>query len=81
MHKLRSLDIAHHVTVGVWTSLCSHVVVSAGDPHRVFTEVSYRKWSQLTLRDRNFRERLGRETVWLGAVNVSTAERHGSQMA
>ncbi|SGY78878.1 BQ5605_C008g04980 [Microbotryum silenes-dioicae] len=64
MHKLRSLDIAHHVTVRVWTSLCSQVVVSAGNPHRALTEVSYKKWFQLTLRDRDFRERLGRETAW-----------------
>ncbi|SGY55507.1 BQ5605_C006g04037 [Microbotryum silenes-dioicae] len=37
-----SLDIAH-VTVRVWTSLCSHVVVSVGDPHRALTEVSCKK--------------------------------------
>ncbi|SGY29087.1 BQ5605_C002g01012 [Microbotryum silenes-dioicae] len=80
MRKLRSLDIAH-VTARVWTSLCWHVVVSVGDPHRAFTEVSYKKCSQLTLRDRDFRERLGREMAWLGVVNVSTAERHGKQMA
>ncbi|SCZ91902.1 BZ3500_MvSof-1268-A1-R1_Chr5-3g08208 [Microbotryum saponariae] len=35
-----------------------HVVVSAGDPHRPFTELGYKKWFQLTLRDRDFRERL-----------------------
>ncbi|SCZ99756.1 BZ3501_MvSof-1269-A2-R1_Chr12-2g03458 [Microbotryum saponariae] len=35
-----------------------HVVVSAGDPHRPFTELGYKMWFQLTLRDRDFRERL-----------------------
>ncbi|SCZ92273.1 BZ3500_MvSof-1268-A1-R1_Chr5-2g07752 [Microbotryum saponariae] len=43
MRHLRSFDIAH-VTVRVWTSLCSHVVVSAGDPQRAFTELGYKKW-------------------------------------
>ncbi|SGY14963.1 BQ5605_C013g07183 [Microbotryum silenes-dioicae] len=64
-YKLRSLDIAH-VTVRVWTSLCSHVVVSVGDPHRAFTEVSYKKWFQLTLRVPDFRERLGRDLARRG---------------
>ncbi|SCZ89407.1 BZ3500_MvSof-1268-A1-R1_Chr9g10399 [Microbotryum saponariae] len=50
-----------------------HVVVSAGDPHRPFTELGYKKWFQLTLRDRNFRERLGRETAWLGVVKDVSA--------
>ncbi|SCZ98333.1 BZ3500_MvSof-1268-A1-R1_Chr3-2g06302 [Microbotryum saponariae] len=35
-----------------------YVVVSAGDPHRAFTELGYKKWFQLMLKDRDFRERL-----------------------
>ncbi|SCZ97856.1 BZ3500_MvSof-1268-A1-R1_Chr3-3g06415 [Microbotryum saponariae] len=69
MHKLRSLDIVH-VTVRVWTTLCMHVVVSAGDPHRAFTEVGYKKWFQLTLRDRDFRE--GLTFFGRGKVNVKS---------
>ncbi|SCZ89462.1 BZ3500_MvSof-1268-A1-R1_Chr1-1g01196 [Microbotryum saponariae] len=43
---------------GPTPTLCMYVVVSAGDPHRAFTELGYKKWFQLTLRDRDFRERL-----------------------
>ncbi|SDA03091.1 BZ3500_MvSof-1268-A1-R1_Chr11-1g03300 [Microbotryum saponariae] len=45
-----------------------HVVVSAGDPHRPFTELGYKKWFQLTLRDRDFRERL---TFFFGRGKVN----------
>ncbi|SGY80050.1 BQ5605_C008g05293 [Microbotryum silenes-dioicae] len=55
---------------------CLHVVVSAGDPHRAFTElVGYKNWFQLTLRERDFRERL--MVTGRGMVNVKIGVGNG----
>ncbi|SCZ89582.1 BZ3500_MvSof-1268-A1-R1_Chr1-1g01272 [Microbotryum saponariae] len=54
---------------GPTPTLCMYVVVSAGDPHRAFTELGYKKWFQLTLRDRDFRERL--TFFWKGHCKVN----------